>query len=131
MKIPSVKDGLDFRLYNASKKASNLAELLEMTKTKRFTLARIKRAILSYYFGLTKTYSSPEYIRVLGFNPRGEELLKEVSGKTNIPLVFRATQIKDNAMFEDECKATDLYVLSYNKPGVCGTELTNMIVKIQ
>lgn len=129
-KIPGVSDGLDFRLYNASKKASNLAELLEMTKTKRFTLARIKRAVLSYYFGLTDSAEKPEYIRVLGFNSNGEELLKDRASKTNIPLIFRATALKDNHMFDTECKATDLYVLSYNKPGICGTELTNMIVKI-
>ena len=130
-KIPAVSDGLDFRLYNASKKASNLTELLEMTKTKRFTLARIKRAILSYYFGLTKSAETPEYIRVLGFNSNGEELLKERASKTNIPLVFRATALKDNPMFDAECKATDLYVLTFNKPGICGTEMTSMIVKMQ
>lgn len=129
-KISGISDGLDFRLYNASKKASNLAELLEMTKTKRFTLARIKRAVLSYYFGLTYSAEKPEYIRVLGFNGKGEELLKDRASKTSIPLVFRATALKENVMFETECKATDLYVLSYNKPGICGTELTNMIVKI-
>lgn len=129
-KIPGVSDGLEFRLYNASRKASSLNELLEMTKTKRFTLARIKRAVLSYYFGLTDEYKTPEYIRILGFNGNGEELLKGVLGKTEIPIVFRATELKNNPMFEIECKATDLYVLSYNKPGICGTEMTNMIVKM-
>ncbi|MBR5451523.1 MAG: nucleotidyltransferase [Clostridia bacterium] len=129
-KIPGVSDGLEFRLYNAARKASNLDQLLELTKTKRFTLARIKRAILSYYFGLTDDAEKPEYIRVLGFNGKGEELLKGIAGKSNVPIVFRATALKDSKSFQAECKATDLYVLSYNKPGICGTEMTSMIIKV-
>ncbi len=129
--IPDIADGLDFRLYNASRKASSFDELINMTKTKCFTMARIKRAVLSFYFGIEKNGSKhPEYIRVLGLNSNGEKIIKSVWGKTAVPIVMRGIELKDNEMFKKECNITDLYSLSYKKPAPCGSELTSRVGKI-
>ncbi len=128
--VAGVGDGLDFRIYNAARKATTYQELVELIKTKRYTMARIKRALLSCYFEIKPEFenSLPEYIRILGMTVRGEEIIK--SAKSNVPIVIRASELKENKMFNEECRITDLYVLSFEKPYPCGNELTTPIIKI-
>ena len=129
-KIPSATDGLDFRIYAAIKKATTLDELLALAKSKRHTMARIKRILLSAYFGISEDSvpELPPYIRVLGMNSRGEAFLRTV--KSDIPLVMRATELKGDPLFELECRITDVFVLSFDSPLPCGSEMTSGIVKI-
>lgn len=126
-----VGDGLDFRIFNAARKATSYAELLELVKTKRFTMARIKRALLSCYFEIKPEFERtlPEYIRVLGIREGGEEIIKSASGK--LPIVIRSSELKGNKLFDEECRITDLYSLSFNKPNPCGIEFTTPVVKIK
>lgn len=78
----------------------------------------------------------PPYIRVLGFNKKGEEHLKKQMRSSFIPLVIRVSDIKNlsgaaNRMFADECRATDLYSLALPKALPCGGEYTAKIIKTE
>ena len=55
----------------------SLDELLFTVKTKRYTMARIRRIMLSLLIGITKTDMKqlPPYGRILAFNERGKEIL--------------------------------------------------------
>lgn len=107
-----------------------------MIKTKRYTMARVRRLVLSAFLGIDSTQflKSPPYVRVLGFNSSGAELLSTV--KPPIPVITRAAQLKQldsNAqkVFETECRATDLYALSLSRPQECGQEFKVKLLKTE
>ena len=72
-KLCCAGDGLEFRLYNAARKAGSVEELINAVKTKRYTMARIRRIILALLIGITKEdmRKLPPYGRILAFNERG------------------------------------------------------------
>ena len=47
------REGLWNRLYDASRAAASLPELLAAAKTKRYAMARLRRMVLWAYLGLT------------------------------------------------------------------------------
>ena len=78
----------------------------------------------------------PEYVRVLGFNKAGEEIISQRRKKSEIPLILKATEVKKlsekaQKMFELESKASDLYALSLKKPAVCGLEYKANLIKTE
>ena len=122
-------NGLAQRLYKAVRKASTLEELYFLTKTKRYTLARIRRAVLCGYLGLYKEQlTRPNaYIHILGMNGRGREIL--AAAKCPLPLDTSLKSLSKTsreahrqALFEERCG--DLYSLAFDKPRPCGFDLT-------
>ncbi len=122
-------NGLAERLYKSVRKAGTLDELYFLAKTKRYTLARIRRAVLCGFLGLNKgqLLTPNAYIRVLGMNKKGKEILS--AAKCSLPLDTSLKALsKTNraahrqAAFEERCG--DLYSLAFEKPAPCGRELT-------
>lgn len=135
--LPDVSEGIENKLFDAIKKSSSLEELYENIKVKRYTLARIRRLVLSAFIGENNSLfmKEPPYIRVLGFNKVGEALLRENVCKSRIPVVMKVSEIdklSDTAknVFSTECLATDLFALSLNKSMPCSTEYTRKLIKI-
>ena len=135
-KLPDISEGVENKLFSAIKTATTLDELYSLIKVKRYTHARIRRLVISAALGLDDSFfiKTPPYIRVLGFNKKGEEILKQIRKKSKIPLILRAKEIEglsDNAkkLFELEITATDLYMLSLNKPRECGFEYKAKLIK--
>lgn len=134
-KAPDVSEGLENRIYNAIQSATSLQELYDIVKTKRYTHSRIRRIVTALYLGITPEDRSREvpYIRVLGFNERGRELLKIAKQGASLPLVTKTAQMNGLSeeaqhVFELECKATNLYNLASPRILPCGTELSDEIV---
>lgn len=134
---PDVSEGLENRIYNAILSATSLEELYDIIKTRRYTGSRIRRIITSLVLGITaEDRKQPlPYIRVLGFNERGREILKAAKGRADLPIVTRAAEIEEldqNArhIFEHECKATDLYNLATPRILPCGTEFSDELVML-
>lgn len=122
-------NGLAERLYKAVRKAGTLEELYFLTKTKRYTLARIRRAVLCGYLGLNKSQllTPNAYIRVLGMNARGREILSAAKCAlpvdTSLKALSKASRAAHRqAAFEERCG--DLYALAFEKPRPCGGEFT-------
>ncbi len=135
--LPDLSEGVENKLYSAIKTAKSLEELYSNIKVKRYTLARIRRLVLSAYLEMDNRLflKIPPYVRVLGFNKDGESILKKAKNISPIPIVLRVSEIEnlsDNAkyMFETECRATDLYGLSFKTPKDCGAEYTQAIIKV-
>lgn len=134
LQIDDVSEGLENRIVTAVRSATSLDELYDLIKTKRYTHSRIRRIILRSYLGITKDYSkSPSYIRILGFNDKGKELIAKMKRNSNLPIISRYADIDklDNngkALLELECRCTDLYNLGFNSPLPCGTEQTSKII---
>lgn len=134
LKIEDVSEGLENRIYRAVRTSTTLDELYDNIKTKRYTHSRIRRIILKAYLGITKDYSySPPYIRILGFNEKGKELLSEMKKNASLPIISRLSDVKNldencRKLFELECRCTDLYNLGYHKALPCETEKTSQII---
>lgn len=134
LKIEDVTEGLENRIAEAVKCSTSLEELYDNIKTKRYTHSRIRRIILKAYLGITKDYTeSVPYIRILGFNDKGREILAKMKKAASLPIISRYgdTAVLDEygrALFELECRCTDLYNLGYKKPLPCGTEQRSKVV---
>lgn len=133
--LPWLSEGLENRLYRASRTAIDYPTLLEDAKTRRYPMARLRRVLWSALIGLTADDCTglPPYIRVLGMNSRGREILSVAS--PTLPLLTRTSQLKEldercRRVFMLECTATDLHALCMAQPDPCGMDHTHkMIVK--
>lgn len=137
-RLPDLSEGLENKLFSAIRLASGTEELYNMLKVKRYTLARIRRLVLSAFIGIDNEFFMKPlpYVRVLGFNKNGEALLKSAKGGFEIPVVVKASEINDlgdkaQRAFAAECRATDLYALSLNEPCPCGLEYTSKLIKTE
>ncbi len=91
--IYGINEGLDVRFKKIASVSRNLESFLKGVKTKRFTLTRIKRALLSTLIKLeansvrNSNMYGPQYIRVLGFNENGRKYLSLLKKKIDIPII--------------------------------------------
>ena len=132
--FPDVSEGLENRIETAVKQSASVNEILLRSKSKRYTMARIRRIVLNAYLGIGKGYSHSEvpYLRVLGMSEGGKELLKEMRESAKLPIIMKYADFKSaggfaRKIFEFEARAADLYSLSFTKPAPCGTEMTNAV----
>lgn len=132
---PDISEGLENRIYNAIQSATSLEELYSIVKTKRYTHSRIRRIITSLYLGISPSDSLHKvpYIRVLGMNERGREILREAKNNAAMPILMKSSQSYDLSdygkhIFDLECKATNLYNLASPRILPCGTELTDEVI---
>lgn len=133
--LPWLSEGLENRLYRESRVAPDYEALLNAVKTRRYPMARLRRVLWSSLVGLTTvdTEGLPPYIRVLGMNARGREILATAS--PTLPILTRTAQVQElderaQRIFALECTATDLHALAMERPVPCGTDHTaKLIVK--
>lgn len=130
-RLPDISEGLENRFYAAIREAKTLAELQNLLKTKRYTMARVRRLILSAFLGLTAKDCDtlPPYIRVLGFTAKGRELLSSVKKRRRLPLDTSLAALRakggDLERFASlEEISTDIYGLTLPSPLSCGYEYT-------
>ena len=117
-KLPDSSEGLCDRLYAAARQARSLDELYALTKTKRYTHARIRRMVLWAFLGLTEA-DRPEsipYLRVLGFTERGQLLLKKMKKSASLPILVKpahASKLSPEAqrIFQLEARCTGMHDL--------------------
>jgi predicted nucleotidyltransferase len=135
LRLPDVSEGLENRLADAACAAASLADLYARVKTKRYTLSRVRRVVLAAFLEVLEEYaaSPPPYIRVLGFNGRGRELLGAMKRSAALPVVTRYKEIaalptRARELFALEARATAVYNLSLpaKRPG--NTEYTDQTV---
>ena len=120
LKIPDVSEGLENRIMNCVNKTSDLNILLNMLKTKRYPMTRLKRILLRAFIGIEKDYSKipPPYARVLGFNQTGRKILSLAKEKATIPIITKPSTVKKEGpdileLFNIEAVASGLYSLAY------------------
>lgn len=130
-------EGLPQRLEKAGKQCRSMAEFYEQVKTKRYPHARLRRLVLWAYLGLTET-DRPErapYIRVLGFNQRGQALLKQMKHAAALPVLTKPAHARKlepfaRDFFALESRCTDLYDLCFEHTPVPGREYTTDVVRM-
>ena len=128
--LPDISEGIENRLFGAARMSSNFNGLMEYTATKRYTNARLRRLILSAFLKEIKDEipSTVPYIRVLGCDKKGVDILQNARNSSKLPIIMRSTSLKDEPCFKFEERATDIYSLSQFEPSPCGEEYTNGII---
>lgn len=133
IQLPWLSEGIENRLHQASRRAADFATLLSEAKTRRYPMARLRRVLWSALIGITveDVMGLPPYIRVLGMNQRGREILNIAS--PTLPIITRSAQFKESddriqRIFALECKATDLHALCMTHPEPCGTDHTQKMI---
>lgn len=133
--LPDISEGLGNRIYAASRNACSMEELYRLIKTKRYPLARIRRIVLSAFLNLPAKLpcEEPPYIRVLGINKSGGEILQRAKAVSKIPIISRSSDLislDQNAktVFNLENRAADLYALCQPKISPCGLDRTAGII---
>lgn len=128
--------GLGERLYKAARKACSLDELYFLAKTKRYTLARIRRAVLCSFLDIDKKMLNEPiaYIRILGMNPRGREILSAAQCglpiDTSLKNLMKQSREAHRQGAHEE-RWGDIYSLAFEKPRPCGYEFTAKPVIIE
>lgn len=134
--LPDISEGIENKLFFSLRVATSFEELCSMIKTKRYTLARVRRLVLSAALDFDGKFfmTTPPYVRILGFSQNGMAALKDIV--SIVPVVTKAAQIKALAdrdalkVFETENRASNLYSLAFKTPKECGTEFTAKLLKI-
>ena len=113
-------EGLYHRFYKAVSRGRSIEEILEAAKTRRYTLARLRRMLLHSYLMVQQAGAEekPPYLRVLGADGRGRELLRRMAKAASLPVVTRPAAARNlgpdaRVLFEQEVRCTDLYTLAY------------------
>ncbi len=135
--LPDVTEGLHNRIYSAVRKCSSLEELLFEIKTKRYTLARLRRIIASATIGITKDLqNSPlPYLRILGMTENGKEALSNISKKTNLPIVtnlapaLKTLDDRTKEMLMCDIRATDIRTIFEKEISESGRDFTEALIK--
>ncbi len=126
-RMPDLSEGLENRIYAAIRQACSVEEVYTLAKSKRYTAARIRRVVMSAFLGLESVYGEqgPPYIRVLGFNARGREILSRMKETATLPVSDSLAYLSRvnptcAAFVELEARATDIYLLGLPVIRPCG-----------
>lgn len=136
--IFDVSEGLENKIYKASYKTNNVEELIKLVKSKRYTESRIRHILIHLLLNIDKQifkeFDGPNYIRVLGFNEKGKEMLREIKKKSPLPIITKVSQYKiklsNTKMFEKDLFATDVYTLAYKNSSIAGLDFIHPLIKL-
>ncbi len=142
--LPDVSEGLEHSIKNAANACNTINEFINIVKSKRYTTTRIKRVCLYCLLGITKKdmlnsrkVITP-YIRVLGFNENGKDLLTGIShSNPKLEIITHVKKYMDTSnnkplrsMLEKDIFATDIYTLGYDYDSCSSLDYTHGIVTL-
>lgn len=142
--LPDVSEGLEYAIKNAANSCNTIEEFINIIKSKRYTVTRLKRILVYCLLGITKkdmqtSKKVTPYIRVLGFNNKGKELLSGITHAN--PKLDIVTSVKTyldtssnkalKSMLEKDMFATDVYTIGYDYDSCSNLDFTHPIVNIK
>lgn len=123
-----VNEGIENKIYSNIFTSQNLEELINSTKSKRYTMTKIKRTLNNILLGVNredilkvKDLNSIPYIRVLAFNNKGREIIKKIKASSDIKIITKFSKIShiDDPTFKTlikyDLKSSNMYNLIYYK----------------
>ncbi len=129
--IIDMPQGFENRIISMAKKACSIDELIELCCARQYTRSRIRRLLFASFIGIQNMgYDKiPSYIRVLGANKKGRELLAKMSDTACVPIITKTADFinKDSdELFLLDVMATDLYTASQDESSMRmgGTDYT-------
>lgn len=141
--LPDVSEGLEYSIKNAASSCNTIDELINIVKSKRYTTTRLKRILVYCLLGITKkdmqdSRKVTPYVRVLGFNDKGKELLSGIShANPKLEIVTSVKKYMETStnrilrnMLAKDVFATDIYTLGYDYDSSSNLDYTHPIVSL-
>lgn len=124
-----ISEGIENKIFKAALVAKDYNELLNLVKSKRYTMTRIKRCLNNILLGITKDdielakgINTIPYVRILAFNSKGREIIREIKKSSEIKIINKFSEVEhfmDDKNFkfliENDIKCTDIYNTIYYK----------------
>lgn len=121
--IQDAQGGLYNRICDMSAEANSISSLTALVETKKYTKARIRRAIWNSYFGVTSSVvrELPFYTQVLAMDTVGRSLLKRIKKTSDFPVITKPSSYREHNMRvilqkELSNKADAIYALAHKNP---------------
>ncbi len=119
--IQDAKGGLYNRLKDLSLKVTRVESLVTSAESKRFTRARIRRAIINSYIGVTSSdvRTLPEYTQLLAADKSGRRILKSLKKASGITILTKPSDInKLSELGKRQKKLSDKadFIFEFTKP---------------
>ena len=115
-KYLDVDEGLNKRIKDSINKSNDIEELIQNIKTKRYTYNKISRMLNHILCSLTKEENKSikdlEYIRILGFNNKGQKYLNSIKKDISTPILNKYDTNKYKTL-SIEKRTTNIYSLIY------------------
>lgn len=122
-----VNEGIENKLIESAIKSKSLEELINNTKSKRYTYNKICRMLNHILLDFTKEdvkkYNKIDYIRILGFSKKGKNYLNKIKKNMTIPLISKFNN--NYEMLNYEFKITKLYSLLMEDESIIEKEYKN------
>lgn len=141
--LPDVTEGLEFSIKNAANVCNNIAELLNIIKSKRYTQTRLQRILLYTLLGITKididvSKKTLPYIRILGFNENGKNLVsKIVKQNPKLQVITSVKRFVANnhnndlkQLLDKDIFATNVFTLGFENNSLTNLDFKNQIIII-
>ena len=127
--------GLENRIVQSALQSGSYEELLARIATKKYTDARLRRALLFSHIGVLPSDMSlrPFYVQLLAANKKGRDLLSQVRKNGDIAVVTKVSDKKNvicslpeaekadaERLFEIEKRADALFTLCLPQPKEAG-----------
>lgn len=116
------EDGLHNRLYQAIQHGGTFPAICQAAQTRRYPLARIRRALLRAYIDLPCALEpAPRYVRVLAIGPRGRALLRQIQQTCPLPVIVKPVSERSlpdalQPLLAHDVLSDDLYALAQPNP---------------
>ena len=114
-----------------SLKTESISSLINEAQTKKFTTARIRRALINSYIGVTSSdmKRGPLYTQALAMDSLGCEIIKKSKKVTKIPIITKPASYKDMdaelvRQRELSSRADAVFALTFEKPYPATHEVT-------
>jgi len=114
--LPDASEGLHNKISKGLMNSESFHEIISFAKSKRYTYSRISRILCQYFIGFdnyqTKTLRKTPcpYVRVLGLNKVGANMLKKAKITSTIP-IFSKLPTSLNKILELDVQSTKAYSL--------------------
>lgn len=130
-----VTEGLDNKIIKEISSSNSLHEFILKIKSKRYTYSKISRILTHIYLGLDNddfkdiANENNLYVRVLGFNKTGREILSLIKANSSIPLITKVPRFTNNPLLKFDLQATACYSLLNDKVNTFNDYLQSPIIK--
>lgn len=116
--IYGMAEGIEYRLKDQLERAKptvTFDEWLKAVKTKRFTYTRLSRLACAILLNLTPKevaeYNEQPYLRILGFDQAGQEVLRQAKKTSTCELIAKVSQDDKNKAYRVDYRAGKIYQL--------------------
>ncbi|MCF0149389.1 MAG: nucleotidyltransferase family protein, partial [Clostridium sp.] len=115
--------------------SSSFQDLILNAKSKRYTYTKISRLLSQLFFSLDN-YDFNEllqddnlYARVLGFNNKGRNILKEMKKLSSIPIITKVPKNINNKLLQLDIQCTKAYSILNDKVNPLSDYLLSPVIK--